>query len=168
MSHDQAGNQTVTADAVSSTIAAPDLQVAKLAVSPALTSGGAATISWVDTNTGSGATFASWYDHITASNTTTHQTILDTTSYYDSSANGNIAGGGGHNRSYAWNLPNGSNGAGNIFITVTANTYSNQFEVTTANNAQSISASSTLSLYPDLQVVEGIRHARYRPHPAQR
>ena len=37
---------------------------------------------------------------------------------------------------------------------ITANTYSNQFEVTTANNATSISANSTLSLYPDLQVVQ--------------
>src|SRR5581483_2869627 len=152
-SRDLAGNETDRADATFSTIAAPDLQVTNLAASPNLVSGGSGTISWVVTNAGSGPTFSVWYDRVTVSNISARQMIFSKDVYFDPSVSGNISGGGAAPRSVAFALPDGSSGAGTLAISVIANYYSNQFELSAANNSASITASSTLNVYPDLRVV---------------
>src|SRR5208337_3465193 len=109
-------------------------------------------ISWSDTNAGSGATFTSWYDQVVVTNTTTGQTLLNTTVYYEASANDNLAPGGAQSRQLNYQLPNGPSGAGNLQVLVTVNAYDNQYEVNFNNNTQSLGVSSTLAAYSDLQI----------------
>src|SRR5690606_24707157 len=93
-SADVAGNTTVSDTGTFTTLAAPDLLVTNLNVTGNLVSGGTLTISWTDTNAGSGATFAYWYDQIIVSNLTTGAQLLSTTLYYNPTVTGYIAAGG--------------------------------------------------------------------------
>jgi hypothetical protein len=157
-SRDLAGNETISGDSLFTTLAAPDLAMTNLSVSGNFVSGGNLLIAWQDTNAGVGATFTYWYDQVIVTNTTTGQTLLNTVVFYDPNANGNIAGGDDRNRQFNFNLPDGSSGAGNLQISVTANVYGNQFEANGSgnallNNTASITQTTTLAAYPDLQVV---------------
>ncbi|MGA2660493.1 MAG: CARDB domain-containing protein, partial [Verrucomicrobiota bacterium] len=156
-SRDQAGNETISGDNSFTAFAAPDLQVTNLSVTGGLVSGGNLLISWADTNSGSGATFTYWYDQVIVTNSTTGQTLLNSSLFYDPSVNGNIASGGSQNRQFHCQLPNGPPGAGNLQIIVTVNAYGSQYEANGSgsaqiNNTQSIALSSVLGAYPDLQI----------------
>ncbi|HEY9510213.1 MAG TPA: CARDB domain-containing protein, partial [Verrucomicrobiae bacterium] len=152
-SHDLAGNETVSADQSFTTLAAPDLQAQNLAATGTFVSGGNIVITWNDANTGSGATYTSWYDQVLVTNITTGQALLNTSVRYDASTSGNIASGGNQSRQVSFHLPDGPNGAGNLQIVITANAYHNQFETDFNNNREAIAKTSTLPAYPDLQVV---------------
>ncbi|HWD20921.1 MAG TPA: LamG-like jellyroll fold domain-containing protein, partial [Verrucomicrobiae bacterium] len=152
-SHDLAGNAAASIDGSFTTLPAPDLQITNLTISPNLLSGGQATVSWIVTNTGTGATFNYWYDQVTVSNTLTGQTYFNTSVYYDPGASASIAGGGSRARQASFRLPDGTNGAGPLAVVVTANFYGSQYEINYANNTAAINAAATLALYPDLQIL---------------
>jgi len=137
---------------------APDLQVANLAITPpSLTSGTTMLIQWNDTNSGSGAARRAWYDRVLIENTTRGQTLLDTTLYYDVNANGPLTNGRAAPRQYSYRLPDGTNGAGNIRVTIQADYFSSLFEHNVAgqgesNNVAVLTRTSTLGTYADLTV----------------
>ncbi len=150
-SRDLAGNETASGDYTFTTHTAPDLQVQNLAASGTFSAGGNIVVSWADTNSGAGNTYTSWYDGVIVTNTTTGQTLLNTTVYFDAST-GNIPSNGSRARQLNFHLPDGSSGAGELHILVTANIYNNQFETTLDNNSAAIQKISILPDYPDLQV----------------
>jgi hypothetical protein len=156
-SRDQAGNETISGDNSFTTFAAPDLQVTNLSVTGSLISGGNLLISWADTNSGLGATFSYWYDQVIVTNSATGQTLLNSSVFYDPSVNGSIASGGSQSRQLTFQLPNGPSGAGSLQVMVTVNAYGNQYEANGSgsaqmNNTESITLSSALAAYPDLQI----------------
>ncbi|MCO5051617.1 MAG: Ig-like domain-containing protein [Verrucomicrobiae bacterium] len=158
-SADAAGNETVAADATFTTLAAPDLLVADLAVTGALQSGGALTITWADTNAGPMATDQYWYDRVTISNLTTGIQLLDTYQYYNPAVSGNIAAGAAQARALNFTLPDGDVGVGQLQITVVVDAYNHQYEfnlegTAESNNRASLTVTSVLATYPDLQVTE--------------
>ncbi len=138
-----------------------DLQVVNLAVTPAtgLQSGNTVTINWNDTVTGNIPTPAGFYDNVTVVNQTTSQTLVNQQVYYDPTQNGNgaIQPGQQRARSYQFTLPNGTAGVGQLQVTVTTNSTVAFQEANTAgtastNNSATLTTTSTLAPYPDLQV----------------
>jgi hypothetical protein len=137
----------------------PDLQVANLRTEPAtgLQSGAGLVIRWDDANTGNKATAGSWDDQIIIRNKTTNTTLLTTTVHYDESVDGPIAAGGSKARQFAFTLPDGNAGTGQIEITVTTDINNAIFEYNAggtgeSNNATVATVTTTLANYPDLQV----------------
>ncbi len=147
-------SSTATTTATSALAPYPDLHVGGLAVnsSSVLQSGGTVTIDWNDSNVGNAAAIGTWYDQVIVSNTTTNQTLVNTSQSYVSNS---IAAGGMAARSYSFALPNGTAGVGQLSITVTADAggslleYNAQGEIDT-NRSASITAQSTLAGYPYL------------------
>jgi hypothetical protein len=135
-----------------------DLEVANLSlVPPTLVSGGQVTVRWDTINSGNSATSGSWYDRVTIRNTTTSLTLLDTVTYYDANVLGPITNGQSRERQYAFRLPDGTNGVGDLTFTVIADTYNQLAEfnfsgTAESNNTASLSRTSTLAAYPDLAV----------------
>ena len=143
---------------------APDLQVGDLALAPSsgLISGGSAVLSWSVDNTGDAAVTGAFYSHVVVRNVTTNQVIASGDVYYDpaNAGNGSIAAGDSRSQQFAFALPAGSPGAGNLQFTVTTDYYSQVGEFNTAgpggsntaesNNAASLTASSALAPYADL------------------
>jgi hypothetical protein len=144
----------------------PDLQVANLMVTNlSLQSGGMIGLSWQDTNSGTAAVAASFQDRVTVVNLDTTQTLVNAGIAYDVNAAGTIGSGLSAGRQFSFTLPNGSSGAGNLQITVTADGNNNIFEYNAggtaeANNASSVAAISTLAAYPDLAVTNIVVPAR--------
>ena len=141
------------------TVRAVDLQVTGLVVnaSPAMQSGATVTVGWNDANTGNGATGGSWSDRVTVVNTTTNQTLVNTTVFYDSAALGPIAAGASRTRQYSFKLPDGNAGVGELRVTVTADASAQVPEANAAgtgetNNAATTTTTSLLAPYPDLRV----------------
>jgi len=141
----------------------PDLQVANLAVDPAagLESGHNLLVTWDVANNGDTAADDSFYDRLRIVNTTTGETLLSTTLYYNvaTAGNGPIADGDSRWRQYNFALPNGTRGTGDIEVTVTADYYNHVFEYTPAgtaetNNSATASVASELAPYPDLLVTD--------------
>ena len=137
-----------------STIAAyPDLQVIGLSTNPVNPqSGQAITLNWNDANTGNARASGSWSDHIVVVNTTTGQTLRDTTQSYNAN---NIEAGTLQPRSYSFTLPNGTAGVGTIQVTVTTDAGKNLFQYNASgtevtNNTSTTLFTSTLAAYPDL------------------
>jgi hypothetical protein len=152
-------NNTATISATSTVAAYPDLQINGLVVDPtAPQSGLNITVNWTDANTGNASTTGSWYDQVNVVNTTTGQTLATSNVLYDSTALGNIAAGtASAQQSYTFRLPDGAPGVGQLQITVTADINNNLFEYNASgtgesNNTATISATSILGPYPDLQV----------------
>jgi hypothetical protein len=138
---------------------APDLVVTGVAVTPpsGLQSGQSATVSWTTRNNGTAATPGSFTERVTVRNTGTAQVIVNRTLFYDEAASGAINPSATRNRQLSITLPDGPGGAGNLEVTVTTDTLNNIFEqngggTAEANNAASISITTTLAPYPDLQV----------------
>jgi hypothetical protein len=139
----------------------PDLQVANLAVTPAtqLHSGASLTVQWDDINTGLAATDRSWSDLVEIKNLTTGATLVSTTVFYNATLNGPLGVGGSRPRQFAFTLPNGAAGAGDIQFTVTVNVFHDVFEFNDAgtaetNNTAALKRTSTQpSSLPDLQVL---------------
>ena len=141
---------------VASTLAPyPDLQVTGLAVTPGSPqSGQQVTVNWNDANTGNGTASGSWYDQIQVVNTTTGQTLVSTNQTYGSNS---ISAGGSTARSYSFSLANGTAGVGQLQVTVTTDAGDSIFEYNSSgtaytNNSASVTVTSTLAPYPDLQV----------------
>ncbi len=133
----------------------PDLQVTGLVVNPSsvLQSGGRVTIDWNDANTGNGATSGSWSDRIVVVNTTTGQTLVNTTVAF---SGGVLVIGGTAARQFSFDLPRGDVGVGDLLVTITTdanNTVveSNLVGTGESNNAASLSTTSTLTPYADLE-----------------
>ncbi|HWE97612.1 MAG TPA: CARDB domain-containing protein [Tepidisphaeraceae bacterium] len=152
-------SNNTTAITTASTLAVyPDLVVTGLTVAPGSPqSGQNITISWNDSNTGSGPTGGNWNDGITVVNTTTGQTLISTSVQYSAAANGNIAAGSSSPQSFMFQLPNGPAGVGQLAVTVTANVGNTLFEyngsgTATTNNSTSVNVTSTLAAYADLAV----------------
>ena len=155
-------NNTTSTTVTSAIAPYPDLQPTGLQLSGAtgLQSGQNVTVEWNDANTGNGAAAGSWTDTLVVKNTTTGQTLDTKTVSYNGSASGNGPLGAGE--SYAQQttilLPDGTPGVGSIQFTVTVDSANNIFEYNSAgtaesNNTTSITQTSTLAAYPDLQVL---------------
>jgi hypothetical protein len=148
----------VTLTTVTSTTIAPDLRVSGLAINPANPqSSQSVTVNWNDINAGNGSTGTSWTDHVVVTNTTTSQSVATADVPYNAGVSGNIASGGSAAQSYAFALPNGPAGVGNLQISVSTDYYNTVAEyypgnVGELNNTTTIPAASTLAAYPDLQV----------------
>jgi RHS repeat-associated protein len=149
---DQDQNGTNHGFSGSFTIALPDLVVTGLTrVSPASPqSGNVVTINWNDVNLGNFATTGSWTDSVTVVNTTTGATLLSAASVPYTGPN--IAINGSALQVYAFTLPDGAAGVGNIQVMVTANANHALVESNYTNNTASTSFSATLANYADLQV----------------
>jgi len=130
-------NNAISTSAISSIANYPDLQVVNLAVQPSvLNSGTNLTVQWQDTNSGNGLAASSWYDRVIISNATAGVTLLNTTIFYDTNVLGPLTNGVGRNRSANFTLPNGSNGAGLLQVSVTADVFNNVFEYAPVGNAE--------------------------------
>jgi YD repeat-containing protein len=151
------------ADSVVSTLALyPDLEVTNLSLSPdsGLQSGSPVLVQWNDHNNGDRAVGGAFYDAIQVKNETTGKVLLTDSLYRDPNAAGagDIGAGGSLARQYAFTLPPGPDGAGQIKVTVTTDAYSHIFENNAAgtaenNNTAVAAALSSLPPYPDLQVL---------------
>ncbi len=149
-------SSTATATTPSALAPYPDLHVAGLAVDPSsvVQSGGTVTLDWNDSNVGTGTASGSWYDSISVVNTTTGQTLANTSQSYSAQS---IAAGTSTARSFSFTLPNGAAGVGGLSITVIADAGTslldyNSSGVIDTNRSSSITASTTLANYPDLHV----------------
>ncbi len=140
------------------TLVAPDLQVTGLSVQPGNpVSGSTVTLSWNDTNTGDGATDTGWVDSVSVVNTSTGQTLATGTVPYDAASLGALQPGGSAAQQFAFTLPDGDPGVGNLAITVTTNATNSLIEgnstgTAQTNNTATASAVSALADYPDLTV----------------
>ena len=132
-----------------------DLQVRNLTVEPtALRSGGSVTLHWDDYNDGVDPLAGSFHDRIYIRNTTTGETLLDTTAYYNNTL---ISAGLGVARTYSFTLPNGTRGAGSLDIQVISDYHNTIVETNgtgdaETNNTAQISRNATLAAYPDMAV----------------
>ena len=158
-SRDHAGNERLSADATVTTIAAPDLQVGTLTVEPAtgLTSGVSGLLRWTDRNSGRGPVTGSWYERVVVSNLTSNLKLVDRLVFVDTGVIGEIASTGTKDRTEAFRLPDGPDGAGTILFVVTLDYYDTVFEQNTtgtaeSNNTAGLNRVATLAVYPDLQV----------------
>jgi uncharacterized membrane protein len=141
----------------SSTLAAyPDLQATGLNFDPSsvLQSGGTVTLDWNDTNNGTGTANGAWSDDISVVNSTTGQTLVNSTANYNAT---NIAAGDSTSRTFAFTLPNGLPGVGQLQVTVTADSGSSLLEFNPDGTPRTVvpatlSGSSTLAPYPILVV----------------
>ena len=159
-------NNTATANFNAALGNYADLQVANLAVSPNAPSAGSnLTITWNDANTGHANLGQAFYDNVTVVNTTTGQTLTSTNLLYDATQAGAAiaAGGSSAQRQFQLTLPAGTAGAGVLQVSVTTDAINNVFEyayattpgghqVGESNNVSTVSATSTLSNPPSLQV----------------
>ncbi|HMJ88491.1 MAG TPA: CARDB domain-containing protein, partial [Candidatus Acidoferrum sp.] len=138
----------------------PDLQVTNLAVTPViLQSGAGVSVRWENTNSGNAPADAPFYDRLIVRNRTTAETFVNTTFYYNPAVatNGSIASGQFRSRGHAFQLPNGTRGAGELEFTVTSDVFGAIFEHNAAgtsesNNVAVLVRNSTLAPYPDLTV----------------
>ncbi len=136
----------------------PDLQVGNVSFSPAsgVLSGSTVTVNWTDMNTGTAPTPGPWSDRLVVQNMTTGQTLATATLFFDTLANGLLAGGASVSRYYAVKVPDGVAGIGQIQATITTNVFNDfaEYDATGAavsDNSGSGTFTSTSALYPDLQ-----------------
>ncbi len=135
-------------------VRAADLQVVGVNLSPAsLESGGPATVTWQDKNTGGADTpVGSWTDRITVVNQRTGQTVIDTTVAYSGGA---LSPDGTADRQFSFNVPKGDAGVGDLLVTITTDSANVVLEANAAddaetNNAASITGTATLTPSADL------------------
>ena len=108
-------------------------------------------VEWSDTNTGTLPAAGSFTDQVTITNLTTDQVLASASVPYDASVLGNLAAGASAPQQYAFRLPDGEAGVGQIQITVTTDLNDN---VSTGqgdpNKTATLTETSTLAPYPDL------------------
>ena len=111
---------------------------------PACSPGDGLMLSWNDNNTGTAATTGAFYDHVVILNTTTGQTLTTADVLYDPTAAGNgaIAAGDFRPQQFAFTLPQGVAGAGQLQFTVTTNYYNQVFECNTVGPGGTSTAES--------------------------
>jgi hypothetical protein len=137
---------------------APDLVVTNIAVTAngPVQSGGQVTVSWTDSNIGNLATAASWTDHVLVRNAS-NQVIATVLVPYDQTVSGPLAASGTSPRQATLRLPDGLAGAGSLSFYVTVDALNDIAEQSLSgqaelNNTSSLSVTSALAPYPDLQV----------------
>ena len=149
-------NDAVSFNFISALAPYPDLSPTINNITPASPlSGQAITINWSDSNIGTADVSHSFVDHIVVINTTTGQTLLDTTSRYDTSVSGNIAANASVSRSIAFMLPTGSPGAGNLSVTITVDSANDLPEYNSLGNGKSnniASLTATSRLVPSVSI----------------
>jgi len=128
------------------------LSVTGLSVTPSnLQSGTDLVVRWNDTNAGNSPIAASFTDHVTITNTTTGQVLGVADIPFDVNTRGRIDAGATAAQQYAFQLPNGNPGVGNIEFTVTADDYDAiSGGLSAAGRTASITVASTLADYADL------------------
>ncbi len=128
------------------------LSVTGLAVSPSgLQSGTRLVVSWDDTNAGNSPITASFIDHIIITNTSTHQVLSVADVPYDVNTRGRINAGGSAAQQYAFTLPDGNPGVGNIQFTVVADDYDAvSGGLSASGRTATITSASTLANYAEL------------------
>ncbi len=136
-----------------------DLQVAGMRLEPTnnLLSGAALNVLWQTTNTGNGAATGLWWDRVLIVNTSLNLTLFNGTVPFNSADLGPIAPGAAAPRSLSFTLPDSTNAAGQLRVTVTADTYDSIFEYAAGRNAETNNSASALvgvglANYPDLRV----------------
>ena len=140
------------------TLTAPDLIVGNLSVSPQnLESSDAMTISWADENIGDAAVMQSFYDQVEVFDTTTGQTLINTTVGYNETSSGLLNAGSLALQSTTFTLPNGNPGTGTLQVTVTTDSGHSVPEYNDAatgytNNTTTTTVTSILAPYPVLSV----------------
>jgi autotransporter-associated beta strand protein len=136
------GNDVALIDNTPSTL--PDLIVTGLSATavPAIQPGAAVTISWQDSNTGSGATSGDWYDWVSVVNTTTGVTLVD--AEIPPTGDGSLDPGQSRPRSITFNLPAGQQGIGHLQVTVTAD-WSDQVVESNETNNTSVTTVTSMS-----------------------
>jgi hypothetical protein len=156
-----AGTNNTASLTVTSALAAPDLQVVNLQLTPAtgLQSGDNVLVTWDDANTGTVATGSPFSDLVTVTNLTTRATLATGVVQYDPSVAGNgpIAAGDARARQYAFTLPDGNPAVGQVQVTVTSDVYNqiaefNASSTAETNNTASVTTTAALAPYPDLAV----------------
>ncbi len=163
---------SVTLTTVTATTIAPDLRVTDLMLSPGSPqSGQFVTVSWNDLNAGNGSTGGSWTDRVVVTNTTSGQILATADVPYNLTQSGNLASNSSSPRSYTFPLPDGAPGVGNLQVSVTADHLNTVAEfypgnVGESNNSATITATSTLAPYPDVQV-NGLQVATADPRSGQ-
>ncbi|MCF8179440.1 MAG: hypothetical protein K9J74_13100 [Sulfuritalea sp.] len=152
-------------------LSAPDLVVSNLiSDTSAPKTGDLITLNWTDVNNGNTAVAAGWYDRIKVTNQTTGAVLVDQQVRYDPPQGGTMAAGASVSRSFSFLLAEGNAGAGNLLIQVSADQNNsgigslieaNAGGTAETNNSTSLTLTSTLATYPDLQVTD------VTPTPAQ-
>jgi hypothetical protein len=151
-------NNLVFVRALNGPPAYPDLQVTALHVTaPTIAAGQTITVAWHVTNSGSAITPSGWSDRVMVSNTTTRVTLLNSTLAYNPVTLGPLASGGPVQRQTTLKLPDGTNGAGAIRVTVQTDALNQIFEFhpnfnAEANNFAELTVVSASTDYPDLVV----------------
>src|SRR5271157_2598176 len=154
------GGLTVTASS-GATFTAEDIGVFKavsigvsgLTTTPAagLQSGMSLVVQWTDTNTGTLPASGSFSDQVVITNTTTGSVLATGYVQYDAWSRGNLTPGAAAAQQYAFSLPDGDPGVGQIQFTVTADYYENvSTPAGESNNTATLTETSTLAPYPDL------------------
>ncbi len=129
------------------------LAVTGLVIMPAtsLQSGTSLVVFWDDTNGGNFPIAASFTDQVTITDLTTGQVLGVADVPFDVSTRGRISAGASALQQYAFRLPDGDPGVGNIEFSVTADEYDAiSGGLSAANRTASITATSTLAQYADL------------------
>ncbi|MFI5458474.1 MAG: SdrD B-like domain-containing protein [Isosphaerales bacterium] len=129
------------------------LSVSGLATTPAtgLQSGSSLVIKWTDTNTGTLPASGSFIDQVVITNTTTGDVLATGTVPYNAASQGNLAAGASVAQQYAFSLPNGYPGAGQIQFAVTADYHQNvSTPAGEPTNTATLTETSTLASYPNL------------------
>ena len=134
------------------TIQAAQLTVTGLSVTPStLKSGTSLVVSWDDTNGGNTPITASFTDHVVITNTTTGQVLGVADVAYDLYTRGRLAAGASAAQKYAFTLPDGDPGVGNIQFTVTADDYDAvSGGLNASGRTSSITLASSLASYAEL------------------
>ncbi len=151
-------NNRATANVASVLAAYPDLQITGLTVTnAAIQSGGVVGLTWLDSNAGAGAVSNAFSDRVIVVNVTNNQTLVNTLLPYSDG----VAGGGSVARQFAFTLPDGPAGAGELLITVVADAQNTIYEFNLggtgeSNNTNAIPAVAALAPYPDLIVTNVI------------
>ncbi len=133
----------------------PSLSVTGLAITPSsgLQSGANFVVSWDDTDLGHATISTPFTDDVTVTNLTTGQVLAQAYVPYNEAVRGQLAAGASAAQQYAFRLPDGDPGVGRIEVTVVANDFNTVagYAASAAGTA-SITETSTIALYPDLQV----------------
>ena len=132
---------------------AVSLEVTGLVTAPAtgLQSGMSLLVQWTDTNTGTLPASGSFTDQVVITNTTTGDVLATGYIPYNATTAGNLAAGASTAQQYAFSLPEGNPGVGQIQFTVTADYHENvSTPAGESNNTATLTETSTLAAYPDL------------------
>ncbi len=128
------------------------LSVTRLAVTPStLQSGATLVVSWDDANAGNSTITSSFADHVVITNKTTGVVLGVADVPYDVNTRGGLASGSSALEQYAFQLPDGYPGVGNIEFTVTADAYDAvSAGLSASGRTSSVMVASTLANYADL------------------